>query len=146
MPNDNPKLTVTLTGRAPVKITKEDWPVIAQAADKEFDNQHEFQANRKASWKLIVRQHRDGRTIVYGIYDYDSHYQDESGSNIRGGELLTVTGANEDRIGDAEQIIAAIQRVGAELEDRIPDGPSWGKGYFPRLIHECIADLPAVEI
>ena len=146
MANENPKLTITLTGRAPVTITKEDWPIVAQASDKEYDNQYEFQANRKAYWKLIVRQHNDGRTIVYGIYDYDTHFPNESDANIRGGELITANGASADSIGDTEPIITAIQRVGAELEDRIPNGPSWGKGYFPRLVHECIADLPAVEL
>jgi hypothetical protein len=146
MANENPKLTITLTGRPPVKITKDEWPIVAQASDTEHDNQHEFQANRKASWKLIVRQHSDGRTIVYGIYDYDTHFQNESGANIRGGEMLTVEGASGDCVGDAEPIIAAIQRVGSGLEDRMPDGPRWSKGYFPRLVHECIADLPAVEL
>jgi hypothetical protein len=146
MANENPKLTITLTGRAPVKITKDEWPIVAQASDKEHDNQYEIQANRQASWKLIVRQHNDGRTIVYGIYDYDTQYRGESGANVRGGELLTVEGANAECVGDTEPIIAAIQRVGAELEDRIPDGPTWGQGYFLRLVHECIADLPAVEL
>jgi hypothetical protein len=147
MANENPKLTITLTGRPPVKITKDEWPVIASAEDKEYDNQYEFRANRRASWKLIVRQHNDGRTIVYGIYSYSSQYQGEGGSDIRGGELITVLDADAESVGDAEPIIAAIKRVGEDMEGRVPeDGGSWSKGYFPRLIHECIADLPAVEL
>ena len=146
MANKNPKLTITLTGRPPVKITKDEWPVIASAEDKEYDNQYEFQANRCASWKLIVRQHNDGRTIVYGIYSYSSQYQGEGDSDIRGGELITVLDADAESVGDAEPIIAAIKRVGEDMEGRVPDGGSWSKGYFPRLIHECIADLPAVEL
>ena len=42
MANENPKLTITLTGRPPVKITKDEWPVIASADDKEYDNQARF--------------------------------------------------------------------------------------------------------
>jgi len=30
--------------------------------------------------------------------------------------------------------------VGADMEERV------GDGVFARLVHECIADLPAVEI
>lgn len=142
---DNPYLTVTLTGRPPVKIKKDDWPVVAGASDKDFDNQYEFQANRKADWKLTVRQHADGRTLVYGVWTYDTHFQNESGGNVRGGELITVTGADAESVGDTEPIVAAIQRVGAELEERLPEG-KYGRGVFPRLVHECIADLPAVEL
>lgn len=140
MANENPKLTITLTGRPPVKITKDEWPVIASAEDSEHDNQYEFQANRKATWKLIVRQHADGRTIVYAMHSYLSQYQNESGRSVRGGELLTVPD------GDTASIIEAICRVAAEIEVRMPEGEQWSTGVFPRLAHECTADLPAVEI
>ena len=134
---DNPFLTITLTGRPPVKIKKEDWPVLASASDKEYDNQYEFQANRTATWKLTVRQHSDGRAIVYGAYNYDSHFQSERGYEIRGGQLLN-SGAS---------IPEAARQVGEDLESRMPDIEyGWSTGYFPRLIEECIADLPAEEI
>jgi hypothetical protein len=135
MPNENPKLTITLTGRKPVTITKDDWDVIASAGEKEWDNQYEFQANRTASFKLTVRQHQDGRAIVYGVHSYNSQYQGEHGRDIRGGELL-------DKDADIPE---AIHRVAAELESRMEDG-QWSQGYWPRLAHECTADLPAVEI
>ena len=145
MANDNPYLTITLTGKPPVKITKDDWPVVASAQDKEWDNRYEFQANRTATWKLTVRQHADGRTIVYGVYSYSSQYQGESCRDLRGGEMLTVADATADCVGDTAPIIAAIFRVAAELEARMPEG-QWTTGIFPRLAHECTADLPAVEI
>jgi hypothetical protein len=135
MANDNPYLTITLTGRPPVKIQKDDWPVIASAEEREYDGQYDFQANRTASWKLIVRQHADGRVIVYGIYSYTSKYQGENSRDIRGGELLEKD----------TDIPEAIRRVAAQLEARMPDG-QWSQGYWPRLAHECTADLPAVEI
>lgn len=143
---DNPYLTITLTGRPPVKIKKDDWPVIASAKHKDYDNQYEFQANRKADWKLTVRQHADGRTVVYGVWTYDTNWQNEDCGDVRGGELITVTGgADTERVGDTEPIVAAIQRVGEDLESRMPEG-RWSSGVFPKLIHECIADLPAVEL
>lgn len=110
------KLTITLTGRAPVTISKETWPVIASARD--WDNTYESQANR--TWRITVRQHEDGRTVVYGVYT--TQWQGESGR--RGGELLE-TGAD---------IVAAIQRVAEYL------------GFDQRLTDECIADLPAEEL
>lgn len=145
MANENPKLTITLTGRPPVKITKDEWPVIASAEEKEFDGQYEFQANRTAKWKLIVRQHNDGRTIVYAIHSYDTQYQGERSRDFRSGEMLTVPDVTADCIGDTKPITEAIFRVAAEIEGRMPEG-QWSTGVFPRLAHECTADLPAVEI
>jgi hypothetical protein len=143
---DNPKLTITLTGRPPVKITKEDWPIIASAEDKTWDNQYECQANRAAKWKLIVRQHNDGRTIVYAVHTYTSQWQGEDGRDVRGGEMLTVSGADAESVGDTDPIVAAIQRVAAEIEDRLEDAGQWSTGTFPRLAHECVASLPAEEL
>lgn len=107
--------TITLTNRPPVRIREDQWPQIAQA--KRWDNQYESQAIR--TWALRVRQHEDGRTIVYGAYD--SRYAGEHGR--RAGELLDA-GAD---------IAASIRRVGehAGCDDCIDD---------------CIADLPAVEL
>lgn len=146
MANENPKLTITLTGRAPVTINKDDWPVIASADEKEWDNHYESQANRTAKWKLTVRQHADGRTIVYGVHSFSSQFQSEHGRDVRGGELIQVKDADADCVGDADLIIAAIQRVATDLELRMPDGDKWSRGVFPRLAHECTADLPAVEL
>lgn len=113
---DNPKLTITLTGRAPVTIIKEDWPVIASA--RRWDNQYEFQANR--TWKLTVRQHEDGRAIVYGVHD--TQFQNERCR--RGGELLA----------PGDDIPASIMLVMKTLD------------FDPVLADECIADLPAIEM
>lgn len=128
-------LTITLTGREPVKIRLEDWPIIAEASANDYDNQYEQQANRTSKHTLKVRQHEDGRAIVYGFMDYDSRLQGESGFAARGGELLDK---------DAS-IPEAIARVAAELEERMPGG-EWTSGTFPRLAHECTADLPAITI
>ena len=110
------ELTIMLTDRQPVRITKDDWPIIASARD--WDNEHEFQANRK--WKLFVRQHEDGRCIVYGIYD--TQWQRES--DRRHGVLI-------DSIDDAPSSIKSVaESIGAD----------------ETLADNCIADLPAVRI
>ena len=109
-------LTISLTGRAPVRIVKDDWPIIAYA--KEWDNTYECQANR--TWKLSVRQHDDGRSIVYGLFT--TQFQNEK--NRAGGELLK----------QGDDIAAAIQRVAHSL------------GFDDLLAQKCIDDLPAEDI
>ena len=111
--------TITLTDRPPVTIREDDWPIIAAA--KWWDNTHECQANRTAS--LRVREHVDGRRIVYGVLD--SRFQHERGA--RAGRLVNPP------TDFLEGTINAIHDV-AELIGH------------PELAAECIADLPAVEI
>jgi hypothetical protein len=109
-------LTITLTDRPPVRITKDTWPVIASA--KDWRGQYESQATR--TWRITVRQHEDGRSIVYGAYT--TQWQGETGR--RGGELLEA-GAD---------LAAAIRRVGEDL------------ALTDIVIERCIADLPAVDL
>lgn len=130
-------LTITLTGRPPVKIRLEDWPILAEASEEDYDNQYEFQANRKAQWWLKVRKHSDGRAIVYGAHSYDTRWQGEKGRSFRAGELLE----------SPDGLPAAIRRVAEDLESRFTEEDTeYGLGVFPRLAHECTADLPAVAI
>ena len=98
----------------PYTVADEDlWPVVAQSRD--WDNQHECQANR--TWRCMVRQHADGRAIVYGVYT--TQFQAEVGTHA--GYLLA----------PGEDVPAAIRRVGEEI------------GAAESVIRGCIADLPA---
>jgi len=110
------QLTITLTGRRPVRIDKGDWPVIASVTW--YDGEVPSEAFRH--WRLTVRQHADGRSIVYGVYS--TAFRGER--DRRGGELLP-PGAD---------IPAAVHRVAEHL------------GFDPRLAEEVIADLPAEEV
>lgn len=100
------KDTITLTDRAPVTIREAAWPIIASA-----------QSFRRYS--IRVRQHDDGRAIVYAIYD--TNYKYESGT--REGELLNA----------GDDIPAAIRRVGERCGCQ-------------QCIDACIADLPVVDL
>jgi len=124
------KLTITLTDRPPVKIVRDEWPVIASASDERWDNTYKFQANRTWEWRITVRQHADRRTLVYAVYEYDTCYENEPDSDHRAGVFLSPDG----------DVIAAIQQVGSDMEGRV------GDGVFARLVHECVAGLPAIEI
>jgi hypothetical protein len=77
-------------------------------------------------YTLIVRQHADGRALVYGVVDaaLAAWGAPARGESWRGGELLD---ADSDRA-------RAIRRVGEA--GGLPDA----------IIRACIADLPAVEI
>lgn len=115
------KKTISLTGRKPVVIDEDVWPLIASASD--HDGQYEFQANRK--WHLFVRQCQtsadDDRCIVYGVFT--SSFQNEA--DRRGGEIVATV----------DDVPAAVQRVADYLEFR-----------KQHMVDECIADLPAEEL
>lgn len=126
--NEQKTRTITLTGRPPVKIKENEWPVIATVSDDSYgsvDLQRHQQAVLQGEvdkYLLRVRQHADGRTIVYGVLDAATSWTHTE--DWRGGELLI---ANSD-------IAAAIERIGQD--GGIPD----------EVIRNCVADLPAEEI
>lgn len=109
------KLTIRLTDRPPVTIVRDDWPTIASA--KDWDNRYESQANR--TWHLKVRQHIDGRSIVYGWHT--SQYQ--GATEPHAGELLAA----------GDDIVAAIHRVAADCD-------------CESIAQDCIQDLPAEQV
>lgn len=110
--------TITLTDRAPVKIDEEAWPLIASA--EWHDGQVRCQANHE--YTIRVREHADGRRIVYGIYDTTW----QGGQGRRAGYLLP----------DAD--MAATVRAIEEVSERIGDAHG--------VADACIADLPAEEL
>ena len=132
---DNPYLTITLTDRRPIKIKKDDWPMVADAGDSWHDNQYDFQANRTEKIHIWVRQHADGRAIVYALYDYDTRFQGESGYCARVGMILA---ADED-------IVSGIRSVGDLLQGRCLDRIG-NVNSVADVVAACIADLPAEEI
>lgn len=126
--------TITLTDRPPVTINEEAWPLIATATAKDWDNTHECQANRLAKVGLYVRQHSDGRAIVYATYTYTSQYQGENGVSARHGELLPAGS-------DMNAICRAIKNVASRMPEAQMIEQDWQS-----LADECIADLPAEEL
>lgn len=106
------KHTITLTDRPPVRIEDSAWPVIA--------NSKWFEGAYRSSW-LKVRQHADGRVLVYG--GYDTNYQNEA--RKRAGFLIPA-GSNP------QDWIAAIHNT-AQIVDA-------------SCAAECIANLPAEEL
>lgn len=125
--------TITLTGRRPVKIVEDEWPQIADGTEKDWDNTYEFQANRTWKADIRVRQHTDGRSIVYGHFDYDTAFQGKSGFLCRAGELLDA----------GDDVAIAIDRVAQELIQAAEDSPCAEKAaqMIRGAMRECIASL-----
>lgn len=138
------KRTITLTGRPPVTIREAEWPVIAHGcADDDDRNNPGNPPNREWERTIRVRQHADGRVLVYGIYSYSTCFQGESDAGARAGVLLSapVTPA---------QIIDAIETVGDELaaaeDDAAIHDSQRDSRQWRNAVRETIADLPAEEL
>lgn len=112
-------IRIAMSERRPLRVKESEWPEIA--GDREWDGQHECQATRK--WYIAVRQHANGRTIVYGRRT--SQWQDER--DQAGGYLLEPEAATTD------EIIRAIRRVAGII----------GR---PEMAQIVISDLPEEEI
>lgn len=132
--SDNPKITITLTGRRPVTVAKSEWPILAEASDFDHDGQVECQSNVRERWRITVRSHEDGRAIVYGVYRYETNFMNARDYDVRGGELV-----------EADDIEAAIQRVGAWMRDH-SEHENGDAARFDAITRECLANLPAEEL
>ena len=146
--------TITLTGRPPVRINEADWLEVARGEYDWHDGQIRSQANRTLRMLLIVRQHEDGRVIVYGVHDYTTDWQDEPSVTYRGGVLLDADAVNDyaDSVGagDADDrtwcraatrlVVDTIRAVAADLADRSEDAR------WIEIGNECIADMPVETI
>ena len=141
MTNTNPFLTITLTDRAPVKIKKEDWPIIAEGDQNDDDsNQPGNSPNREWKRTIKVRQHADGRALVYGVYEYETCFQGESGAAARRGVMLA---AGEDVIASVRLVASHLSEAEEEaaISDEMKESQRWRAA-----AQECIADLPAEEL
>ena len=118
--------TITLSDRPPVRISDNDWPVIASATGDSYEGGDcalRYQALMRDEcdrYALRVRRHADGRAIVYAIVDSAA----PGWHDWRGGKLVDA-GAN---------LAAVIRRVGQA--GGIPDD----------VIRGAIADLPAEDL
>lgn len=135
MSEQRKKRTITLTDRAPVRISEDEWPVIAEGNYDDHDGEVRCQANRVTSALMRVRQNSDGRTIVYAVYDYDTLFSNEDSYVIRAGELLE----------PGVCVVDAIRTVSATIIDSRVASDEVSE-HMERVERECIADLPAEEI
>lgn len=141
MTTETKMITITMSETAPVKVDPEQWPVLASAA--RHDGKVKCQANTE--WVIKVREHADGRRLVYGsrLAGGGGQY---AGCRKDAGYLISVDtqveghGSPDDmrrayaaRDVREEQTIRAIRRVAGVIGDE-------------DLGDECVGDLPAQEI
>lgn len=117
---DPPKQrTITMSGRLPVRIKEQDWPIVASAQLSDARPGHNW--TRKV--EMYVRQHADGRRLVYGTcrstIDGEPHK--------RGGELLD---PGDDLVHMANEMAKAL---GYKAPDYTPED----------LANALLADMPA---
>lgn len=120
------KLTVKLSDHAPVTIVQDDWPVIATAEDRPGSTRNGTPVpNYETDHYLIrVREHADGRRLVYGWVDAATSW---TGTRDAHAGYLLPAGT------DAAETVRAIRRIAGALS-------------YAELADEAIADLPAQEI
>jgi len=107
---------ITLTGQPPVLIDEDDWPIAARTVhvdQKEWTRRH----------TLIVRRHRDGRTLVYGM----CATRPPGARELRAGYLL-------DPGADVPAVAAVLRTVAAEL------------GAPEAAVNDALSRLPPVRI
>ena len=116
--------TITLTDRPPVTITEAAWPEIASASGDNYGGNEVISKEQADTWQIRVRQHADGRTIVYGTYR--EGWSSKHSGPTAAGELLSAPYVNT--------IVASIRTVAETL-----DLPA-------RTVAACIAGLPPEEL
>ncbi len=131
------KRTITISNRQPVTIEEDNWPIIAVAKDEDHDGQVRCQANRVSNWACYVRQHDDGRTIVYAVYSYTTNWQNARCLSAKAGRLLPSNA-------DWKDIANAIVNVCYEISEREHDDDDSKR--WKAIEADCIADLPAEEL
>ena len=128
--------TITLTDQPPVAIHEDLWPCIATGlADADDSDGRGNPPNRTWTRQIRVRQHADGRAVVYGVYEYSTCYQNDRSAAARRGVLL-------DAAATSASIVAAIRAVGKDLADAEAEEPA----RWLEAVQECIADMPPVAI
>jgi len=121
------KITITMSERRPITIVADEWPCVAYGED--YSGEHDFQAFDGA-W-IRVRQHTDGRAIVYG-------YAGDWKGGGRPGRRDVSAGFLLDKSDDIARAVRRVQGILTECDMA---------GYCALGAAErCIADLPAEEI
>lgn len=141
--------TITLTDRRPVTIDEDEWPFVVQL-ERAYPAEDKPACKPRSArlCKLKLRQHADGRVIVYGTEQeaypaqgklewgplrrpvgyYLADYSDPSSGTVQASARVMIPSAPSDRA-----IVTAIQQVAHELG-------------APELAPLAIAALPAERI
>lgn len=120
---------IVLTGPRPVRISSQEWPIITEAKTLLtylfYENEYaEGVQQTFGHERLAVRQHHDGKALVYGYLRFEGWPEQFNIFNDRGGTLVE-TGSD---------LAAAIKQVGTALHLQA------------ETIRACVNGLPAQEL
>jgi hypothetical protein len=119
------EITIKMSETAPVRIDTRDWPLIAQI--DAHDGALKCQA--ATEWTMCVREHADGRRLVYG-------WQEAGNGGQYAGFEPTLAGFLVDALGAhcaERETVRAIRRVAGILKR-------------DSLARDCIIALPATVL
>lgn len=119
------RIKIVMSESRPLSLLAAEWPTIASAG--RHDGTIACQANRE--WAIRVREHADGRRIVYGWLDEGPGGMPSGWRARRGGFLVS----SVDGAPDESATVRAIRRVGGIIDD-------------DDMAAECIASLPAEHV
>ncbi len=114
------KVKIVLSESRPVTVDPDVWPLVVKVTW--FSGQHECQANEEAY--ISVRQHADGRAIVYGYRDRGPGGMPVKYEGTRAGYRVDAKNGQP----DYNEIVRSIRRVAGVID-------------LDNLGAECVAEL-----
>ncbi len=129
--------TITLTDHPPIAIRDDEWPVITYGRfhGSDHENEHRFQANRIWKMDICVREHADGRRIIYAVYDYETGLWGERNVHAKAGVMIDPGVTSDD-------LVQAIRAVGATISAAVRDaGRDDFEPHVSTAVLDCIAHL-----
>lgn len=120
-------IRIPMSEQRPIRIVKADWPSVAYGED--YSGEYDFQAFDGVY--IRVRQHADGRTVVYG----------EAGDWKGGGRPERENRSAGFLLAKGDDVVRAIRRVAGILADTACIGDM-----AHAAARRCISDLPDEEV
>lgn len=124
------RITIPLTDRRPVSISEDEWPLIVRVSGDSCEirdparHDQAVEQGQADTYEMEVRQHADGRTLVYGRFDEAQWSESDHPGPSHAGGLVEPGG----------DVVTEIRNVGDKL-------------YLSQtLIADCIAGLTPQEL
>jgi hypothetical protein len=134
------EIKIRMTGRAPVLIDENDWPVVARASVLDHDGETRSQANRERETRMYVRKHGDGRVLVHGKFACDSTIVHEADGEVYAGEIVL-----DGRVSESIRRVASCLKSFAERRRFFVDPKDLAADIL-EVEQECLADLAPEKI